>query len=129
MSHRGPRRQPSTARFVLPVLATLGVAFALGAGGGFLVAHEPEPTRVTVEVESPERVPEFVSGEVLAIDGERVTIETADGVIEVELYPVSLEALLRADGLEVGDIVNIGAERTPFGLALSGVVAIEDGAP
>jgi hypothetical protein len=124
------------ARAALPMAIALLVAFALGAAAGFVFAHDPAREAVVVRVEGEPPVggesgEAVVGGEVASLEGSRLVVETDRGQLEVELAAVAIEELARVDarGLEVGETVNLGGEQTPFGLALSGVVAIEGATP
>jgi len=119
-------------RAALPLVVALVIAFGLGAGGGFAVAHDPSADLVVVRVEQ-ERAADgpaeaVVSGVVVRVDGARLVIETDRGPLAVDLSGLAVEELARMAELGVGATVNIGGEQTPSGLVLSGVVAIDGAA-
>ena len=109
----------------------LAAVFAAAAGAGFVLEHEPAPDelRLTIDREPPPPGPEStVGGEVVSSEGGRLTLRTADGLVELELPDgVVVERLLRANLSEFapGDTVNLGGEFGEFGLVLTGVVKIE----
>ena len=112
-------------RAALPLV----IAFGLGAGGGFAVAHDPSADRVVVRVEQ-ERAADgpaeaVVGGAVVRVDGAQLVIETDGGQLAVDVSGLAVEDLARAGELGVGATVNIGGEQTQSGLVLSGIVAIE----
>lgn len=122
----------SARRRGLAVLLVLAVAaFAAGAAGGFVYAHDPLPDRVIVRLSS-SGVPQaesFLSGTIAEIEGERLTLRTDAGVITVQLTAnVPVEELLRSEAGEmiVGASVNLGGKLTASGFVLTGVVRIED---
>ena len=109
----------------------LAAVFAASAAVGFLLEHEPAPDerRISIDREAPPPgPPEFVGGEVTAVDGGRIALRTPEGVLEFELGPdTSFEQLRRVaePRFAPGDTVNLGGEQSDFGLVLTGVVALE----
>ena len=118
-------------RSVATTAIVLAAVFALSAGGGFLLEHEPAPDerRISIDREAPPPgPPEFRGGEVTGIGGGRIALRTAEGVIEFELGPgVSNEELRRVaePRFAPGNTVNLGGEQSEFGLVLTGVVALD----
>ena len=122
----------SARRRGLAVLLVFAVAaFAAGAAGGFVYAHDPQPDRIIVRLSS-SGAPQnesFLSGTIADIEGERITLRTDAGDITVQLpASVPVEELLRSEAGEmiVGASVNLGGKLTPSGSVLTGVVRIED---
>ncbi len=122
----------SARRRGLAVMLVFAVAaFAAGAAGGFVYAHDPQPDRVIVRLSSSgaPQTEGFLSGTISDIDGERITLRTDAGAITVQLPSnVSVEELLRSEAGEmiVGASVNLGGKLTASGSVLTGVVRIED---
>ena len=119
----------SMLRTALPLAIALAVAFGLGAAGGFAFAHEPSASEVVLRIDR-ERAADgpieaVIAGEVLRLDGAQLLIATSRGPLQVDLSGLAVEELTRTADLGVGARVNLGGEQTPFGLALSGIVAIE----
>ena len=118
-------RSVATTAFVLLAV------FALSAGAGFLLEHEPVPDerRIFIDREAPPPGPrEFSGGEVTAVGGGLIAIRTPEGIVEFELHPgASVEELRRTaePRFAPGDAVNLGGEQSEFGLVLTGVVALE----
>ncbi len=116
----------------LAVLLVLAVAaFAAGAAVGFVYAHDPQPDRIIVRLSS-SGVPQtesFLSGTIVDIDGERITLRTDAGGVTVQLpADVPVEELLRSETGEMitGASVNLGGKLTASGPVLTGVVSIEE---
>lgn len=106
---------------------------ALGCGvAGFVYAHEParEQVVLTVDHARPARASTVVSGTVTSANAGRLVVEGEGGTTDLALPPGTpveeLEALPPA-ALATGARVNIGAERSDYGIALTGVVVV--GAP
>lgn len=118
-------------RSIVATAIVLVVVFAGGLVAGFVYAHEPEPDVLVLTIDReppPAEGATVVSGEVVSSDGARITLRTAGGLLELELAAgLPLEELTRAGlaGLDPGEAVNIGGERTNFGLVLTGVVGVE----
>ena len=106
-------------------------AFAAGAAGGFVYAHDPQPDRVIVRLSSfgSRQTESFLSGTIADIDGERITLRTDAGGITLQLPAnVPVEELLRsaAGEMTIGASVNLGGKLTASGPVLTGVVRIEE---
>lgn len=119
-------------RALLTYLVVAGAIFALGLAGGFFFEHDPERDVVSLNVDRsprPNALPgELLRGSLLAADSGSLRLDAVGGPVAVELTPdTSIEELVRvgADALGPGTSVNLGGERTPFGLILTGIVAIE----
>lgn len=119
-------------RALLTYLVVAGAIFALGLAGGFVFEHDPERDIVALNVDRsprPDALPgELLRGSLLASDAGSLRLDTEGGPVAVELTPdTSIEELVRvgADALGAGTSVNLGGERTPFGLILTGIVVIE----
>jgi len=118
-------------RSILTTALVLAVVFALCAVAGFLLDHEPTPDVRQVEIDReapPPAVEQHLGGEVVSIDGGRLTLRTSEGLVELDLAPGAIvEELRRApeSRFEPGVAVNLGGERSDFGLVLTGVIAIE----
>lgn len=108
----------------------MALVVALGCGvAGFVYAHEParEQVVLTVEHTRPPGAPAVVSGTVTrAVDG-RLVVEGEGGTAELALPPATpieeLETLPPA-ALTPGARVNVGVERSDYGIALTGVVVV-----
>jgi len=115
----------------LAVYAVFFVAVALAAGiASYVYKHEPPRDQLQVTIQAtaaPE--PSVVSGSLTAIDGDSLTLTTADGTVTLALTPSApIEELQHAGApLPDGAQVNVGVEDTEFGQVLTGIVAIEDG--
>lgn len=107
---------------VLVVTVSCGVA-------GFVYAHEPARDEVAVSVDHsrPLGVPIIVSGTVTRADDGRLVVDGAGALTDVALpATVPIEELqpIVSSALEVGAVVNVGAERSDYGVALTGVVLV-----
>ncbi len=126
------QRRHSAVRAALPLAIALVITFGLGALVGFTYAHEPGADQVVVRIDREQAADgpseAVVGGEVVRVDGSRLVIETDRGPFEVDVSGLAVEELTRVDGLAVGATVNVGGEQTPFGLVLSGIVAIDGAA-
>ena len=118
-------------RSIVATAIVLVAIFAAGLVAGFVHAHEPERDELVLTIDReplPAEGATVVSGEIVSIDGARITLRTAAGLVELDLAPgLPLEELTRAGlvGLDPGEAVNIGGERTNIGLVLTGVVGVE----
>ena len=117
-------------RQALSIGVLLLVAALAGGAGGFVYAHEPQRARLVVTVAPPApRDPAApLSGTLTRVGGGRLTLDGDGGSIELALPPglvvEELQALPPA-ALAVGTRVNVGVERSDYGLAVTGVVAVE----
>ncbi len=118
-------------RSVATTALVLAVVFAVGAGAGFLLEHEParDERRIAIDRDPPPAGPDAVlGGEVTEVGGGRISIRTPEGIIEFELPAgAPTEELRRAaePRFTRGDAVNLGGEQGDFGIVLTGVVALE----
>ena len=108
----------------------VAAAFAAGAGGGFVYAHDPQPDRVTVRVSAPAPpAEEFVAGTIVDVGQRRIAVRTDAGEVTVEIPAgTPIEELAPAGHAEmvVGTAVNLGGNQTPGGPVLTGVVAFAE---
>ncbi len=122
-------------RSVLTTVLVLAAVFALSAGAGFVLEHEPAPDerRITIDRTPLPPGPElFLGGEVTGRGAGRIAIRTHEGVREFRVAPdAPVEELRRAaePRFEAGDAVNLGGEQSEFGLVLTGVVTLEPSEP
>ena len=119
-------------------LLLAAAAFALGAGGGFLLGYDagrgPAPDaagRLSGAGPPPAR---FVGGTVTGLAPGRITLDTDAGPVTVEIASQApVEELLPVSPAEVapGAAVNLGGTRSADGPALTGVVLLDTiaGAP
>ena len=108
------------------LMAVMLVALACGAGG-FVYAHDPQRDRLEVSLERPVVTEQLVGGTVREAAGGRIRIEGEGGTREFTLgggAPVEELRALAPAALGVGTKLNVGAERSDFGTALSGIVAV-----
>ncbi len=119
------------ARFrrLLPA-GIMALVVALGCGAaGFVYAHEParEQVVLTVEHTRPPGAASIVSGTVTrAVDG-RLVVEGERGTADFALpsaTPIEELEALPPTALTPGAHVNIGAERSDYGIALTGIVVV-----
>lgn len=116
-------------RAALVALAMISTAFAIGAGVGFVYAHDPQPDDVNVRLNSNRRPAddEVLRGTVLSAGAGTIEIETMLGVKQFRIDPATpVEDLRPLDGTEItsGDSVNIGGSQTRAGFVLTGVVVV-----
>lgn len=118
-------------RYFLPV-GPLVVLAALASGVvGFVYAHEPARDQValTVDRERPAGEPTLVSGTVASIADGRLILSGDGGSTNLMILkgaPVEDLQALQAGSLVTGARVNVGAERSDFGVALTGVVVVAE---
>lgn len=116
-------------RRLLPA-GVLVLAAALGCGvAGFVYAHEPARDQValTIDRNRPAGAPAIISGVVTRVGDGRLVIEGEGGTTELALPPTAPVEELHAAApaaLTPGTRVNVGAERSDYGVALTGVVAV-----
>ncbi|TAK77872.1 MAG: hypothetical protein EPO16_04570 [Dehalococcoidia bacterium] len=115
-------------RFLPAGILVLVAALGCGAAG-FVYAHEPARDQVilTVDHARPAASTAIVSGTVTRTGDGRLMVEGEGGTVELALPPgTALEELqgLPPSDLVTGARVNIGAERSDYGIALTGVVAV-----
>lgn len=116
---------PAARPFTLYGLLLLGT-FLLAGLGGYVYAHEPERDALGIDIQAtPEPPPESISGSIVAIEGDTVTLATPDG----RQVPVTLPSGAPVEDLQrlqeafpAGATVNVGVEATTFGQVLTGVV-------
>ncbi len=118
-------------RHLLPV-GPLVVLTALASGVvGFVYAHEParDVVALSVDRERPAGEPVLVSGTVASVADGRLVLSgdggSTDLVIPTGAAVEDLQAL-PAGSLATGARVNVGAERSDFGVALTGVVVVAE---
>ena len=118
-------QQRSRAAFVVLLLAL----FSAGTVMGYVYRHNPQPDVVTVRVapRPASNAPRVISGTVSAVEGGKLTLATDNGPVTVSLPSgVAVDQLVRAAaGIPAGTAVNVGVASTQYGLALTGIVAIE----
>lgn len=118
-------------RYFLPV-GPLVVLAALASGVvGFVYAHEPARDQValTVDRERPAGEPTLVSGTVASVADGRLVLSGDGGSTDLMILkgaPVEDLQALQAGSLVTGARVNVGAERSDFGVALTGVVVVAE---
>ncbi len=118
------------SRRVLAV-ALLLAALPLGAGAvaGFVYAHEPQPDRVTVRIDTapPRQAEQFIRGTIASASPDAIEVTTMLGVEPVPLPAgTPIEELMAVPGDEIapGLRVNLGGNQTQRGFVLTGVVAM-----
>ena len=113
-------------RRILPgTLLLLTAALASGVAG-FVYAHEPVRDEQVVTLDRTAG-PRMLSGTVTRIGDGRITVDGENGAVEVVLPTgVAIDELQTApqSALVPGAQVNVGVERSDFGLALTGVVVV-----
>lgn len=108
----------------------LALVAALGCGlAGFVYTHEParDEVAVTVDRARPAAAPTIVSGTVTRTGEGRLIVEGPGGTTDLALPAnVTVEELqsIAPSALTAGASVNIGAERSDYGVALTGVVVV-----
>lgn len=118
-------------RYFLPV-GPLVVLAALASGVvGFVYGHEPARDQValTVDRERPAGEPTLVSGTVAIVADGRLVLSGDGGSTDLMILkgaPVEDLQALPAGSLATGARVNVGAERSAFGVALTGVVVVAE---
>ena len=118
-------------RPLLPV-APLVVLAAIASGiVGLVYAHEPARDRVALSVDRsrPGGEPTLVSGTVTSIGNGRLAVSGEGGATDLALpagVPVEDLQALSAANLAAGARVNVGAERSDFGVALTGIVVVAE---
>ncbi|MFA7250276.1 MAG: hypothetical protein WC273_11680 [Dehalococcoidia bacterium] len=117
--------------------ALCAVLFVGGLASGYVYTYHPARNTLDVTVAASaagapaEHAPSgTVSGTVTSVDGGRLVLSTSNGPVTLTI-PTGLpvDELVRApEGLAAGTRVNVGVQSTPYGLVLTGLVAVE-GAP
>ena len=108
----------------------LALVAALGCGAaGFVYAHEPARDEVALDIDRspPAAAQTIVSGAITRVADGRLVIEGEGGTTEVALPAgASVEELqtVAPAALVPGVRVNVGAERSDYGVALTGVVVV-----
>ena len=102
----------------------------LAAAGGFVYGHEPQRDTIEVSVTGqPGALPRgMTAGTVVETSGGRIRLDTAAGPQEFALpSDVRVEELqpVEPSALRPGAPVLVGAERSDYGVALTGIVTIE----
>lgn len=120
---------PRLDRLVSVGALTLAAALVSGVAG-FVYAHEParDQVEVTLDRTPREGAPRVVSGVVTRAADGRLVIDGEGGAVDLTFPPSALVEDLQAlppAALTPGMRVNVGAERSDYGVALSGVVAVE----
>jgi len=121
-------------RPILIYAGVLVVVFAVALAIGYVYNYEPERDLVEVVIDRsalPASDGEFTSGTVVGVSGDVVTIETAQGTLEVPLTDAIVEALRTLNdpaAAPVGVPVNLGGERTATERVISGVVLLRSAA-
>lgn len=118
-------------KHLLPIAPLVALA-ALGSGVvGFVYAHEPARDQIALSVDRsrPDGEPTLVGGTVTSVANGRLIVSGEGGASDLALpagVPVEdLQALPPAN-LATGARVNVGAERSDFGVALTGVVVVAE---
>lgn len=119
-------RTERAARVLLLVGAVL---FALGALGGFVYAHDPQPDRIVVQLSpaGPRDAETWLAGTVVRVAGRQLELRTASGTVTLELPEgAPVEQLRRAGAADFapGVAVNLGGTLAADEPVLSGVVAV-----
>lgn len=113
-------------RRALPATFLLIVAALASGAVGFVYAHEPVRDQQVVTLDR-RAGPRLLSGTVTRIGGGRITIEGEGGAVELALPAgVPFEELQAGapSALVPGAQVNVGVERSDFGVALTGLVVV-----
>lgn len=117
----------SLSRLLGPLTLMAAAALASGAAG-FVYAHEPQRDEVLVTLERPPIDPvRTVGGRVVEVGAGRLVVEGEGGRSEFLLEAgTTVEELqpAAAGAFGPGMRVNIGAERSDYGTALTGIVAV-----
>lgn len=118
-------------RHFLPVGPLVVLATLASGVVGFVYAHEPARDQVALSIdrERPAGEPMLVSGTVASVADGRLVLSgdggSTDLVIPTGAAVEDLQAL-PAGSLATGARVNVGAERSDFGVALTGVVVVAE---
>ncbi len=118
-------------RHLLPV-GPLVALTALASGlVGFVYAHEPARDQVALSVdrERPAGETMLLSGTVSSVADGRLVLSGEGGSTDLVIpmgAPVEDLQALPAGSLATGARVNVGAERSDFGVALTGVVVVAE---
>lgn len=108
----------------------LALVAALGCGAaGFVYAHEParDEVALTIDRNRPAGASTIISGAVTRAADGRLVVEGEGGTTDLALpSTVLVEALevVAPAALSPGTRVNIGVERSDYGVALTGVVVV-----
>jgi len=116
--------QRSASASVLVLVAALGCGVA-----GFVYAHEPARDEIVVTVDRtrPADAPTILSGTVSRAGDGRLVVEGEGGTTDLALpatTPIEELQPVAPSALAAGVLVNIGAERSDYGVALTGVVMV-----
>ena len=115
-------------RFLPAGLMALVAALGCGAAG-FVYSHEParDEIALTIDRNRPAGAPTIISGTVTRVSAGRLVVEGEGGATDLALPPTAtvedLQAVTPA-ALTPGARVNVGAERSDYGVALTGVVVV-----
>ncbi len=112
-------------------IVLLLAALPLGAGAvaGFVYAHEPQPDRVTVRVDTarPPQAEQFIRGTIASASPDSNDVTTIVGVEPVPLPAgTAIEELVPVAGDKIapGLRINLGGNQGRRGFVLTGVVAM-----
>lgn len=116
---------------LLPIAPLVAVAALASGVVGFVYAHEPARDQVVLSVDRarPEGESTLVSGTVSSASNGRLVVSGEGGTTDLAFptgVPVEDLQALPAANLAAGAQVNMGAERSDFGVALTGVVVVAE---
>lgn len=119
---------PLLQRFLPAGILALVAALGCGAAG-FVYAHEParDQVAVTVNRDRPSSASTILGGTVTRTGEGRLIVEGAGGAADLALPAnATVEELqsIAPSALTAGTSVNIGVERSDYGVALTGVVVV-----
>lgn len=115
-------------RWLPGAVLVLAAAFSCGVAG-FVYAHEPARDTVALDIDRnrPAGPATIISGTVTRAGDGRLVVEGEGGTVDLALpstVPVEELQAVAPSALTPGLRVNVGAERSNYGVALTGVVVV-----
>lgn len=116
-------------RAVAVALLLAMLPLGAGAAAGFVYAHEPQPDRVSVRIDTarPARAEQFIRGTIASASPDSIDVTTILGVEPAPLpagTPIEDLIAVPGDQIAPGLRVNLGGNQTQRGFVLTGVVAM-----
>ena len=118
-----------TFHLAVTTIIVMSLSMFVGGVAGFVYGHAPQREALTVTTALPVTDPAAaIAGTVIEVTSGRLVIEAGGKRTELRLPADAIVEDIRAlppESLTPGTVVNVGGERSEFGLALTGVVALE----